>query len=103
MIPAPLCAVIRTKCISAPGPTMFSSSVSTTVLSSEDLEEINRFHTAWCEENGVDKADAKALDVASSLIEWYASDTKYRSRAKLEHEPALPESDRIRSLLMQIT
>ena len=47
--------------------------------------------------------DAEALDVASSLIDWYASDEKYRSRAKLDHAPALPESERIKSLLMQIT
>jgi len=82
---------------------MISTMVSSTVLSSDDLEEIDRFHTAWCEENGVDKTDAEALDVASSLIDWYASDTKYRTRAKLDHEPALPESERIKSLLMQIT
>ncbi len=82
---------------------MFSTAVSTTVLSSEDLEEIDRFHTAWCEENGVDKNDAEALDVASGLIDWYASDTKYRDRAKLDHAPELPESERIKSLLLQIT
>jgi len=47
---------------------MFSNNLSSTVLSSDDLEEIDRFHTAWCEENGVDKTDAEALDVASSLM-----------------------------------
>lgn len=82
---------------------MLSNSVSSTVLSSDDLEEIDRFHTAWCEENGVDKDDAEALDVASGLIDWYASDTKYRARTKLDHEPALPESEQIKSLLMRIT
>ena len=82
---------------------MVSITVLPTVLSSEDLEEIDRFHTAWCEENGVEKTDAKALDVASGLIDWYASDTKYRARAKLDHAPALPESEQIKSLLMKIT
>ncbi|MGF9562050.1 hypothetical protein [Neorhizobium sp. JUb45] len=82
---------------------MLSNRVSSTVLSSDDLEEIDRFHTAWCEENGVDKTDAEALDVASGLIDWYASDTKYRSRTKLDQAPALPESERIKSLLMRIT
>ena len=82
---------------------MVSITVLPTVLSSDDLEEIDRFHTAWCEENGVDKNDAEALDVASGLIDWYASDTKYRTRAKLDQAPSLPESERIKSLLMQIT
>ncbi|MDP9837907.1 hypothetical protein J2T09_002667 [Neorhizobium huautlense] len=93
----------HTQKMRAQGLAMFSNNLSSTVLSSDDLEEIDRFHTAWCEENGVDKTDAEALDVASSLIDWYASDEKYRSRAKLDHAPALPESERIKSLLMQIT
>lgn len=82
---------------------MISNMGSTTVLSSDDLEEIDRFHTAWCEENGVDKTDAAALDVASGLIDWYVSDAKYRARTKLDHAPELPESEKIKFLLMQMT
>jgi len=47
-----------------------SPSYSTVPLSSDDLEEVNRFLNAWCEENGVDKTDGRAQEVASALIEW---------------------------------
>ncbi|MGF9692833.1 hypothetical protein AAIH46_08445 [Rhizobium sp. 0TCS1.26] len=80
---------------------MIFSSTSSKVLSSEDLEEIERFHSAWCEENGVEKSDERALEVASALIDWYSADTRYRSSSN--QAPALPVSEKIKALLLQIT
>jgi len=79
-----------------------SPSYSTVPLSSDDLEEVNRFLNAWCEENGVDKTDGRAQEVASALIEWYATSPSYRHKSKLEHAPHLPESDKISALLDQL-
>ncbi|KAA3515347.1 hypothetical protein [Agrobacterium rosae] len=73
-----------------------------TPLSSDDLEEIDRFHTAWCEENGVDKTDVKAVEIASALISWYSTSPAYRMRAKLDHPPVLPDSEHIEKLLHQL-
>jgi hypothetical protein len=82
---------------------MIFSSTSSKVLSSDDLEEIDRFHSAWCEENGVAKSDARALEVASALIDWYSADTRYRSSSKLDQAPALPVSEELKALLLQMT
>jgi len=79
-----------------------ASSYSTVPLSSDDLEEVNRFLNAWCEENGVDKSDGRAQEVASALIDWYATSPSYRQKSKLEHAPHLPESDKISALLDQL-
>ncbi|MDQ1195373.1 hypothetical protein [Agrobacterium sp. SORGH_AS 787] len=79
-----------------------ASSYSTVPLSSDDLEEVNRFLNAWCEENGVDKSDGRAQEVASALIDWYATSPSYRQKSRLEHAPHLPESDKISALLDQL-
>jgi hypothetical protein len=79
-----------------------SSSRSATPLSSHDLEEIDRFHIAWCEENGVERTDIRAIEVASALLDWYSRDPTYRMRAKLDHPPALPQSAPIETLLHQL-
>lgn len=78
------------------------SSYSAIPLSSDDLEEIDRFLDAWCEENGVDKNDGRAQEVASALIDWYSTSPSYRQKSKLEHAPHLPASDRISALLDQL-
>jgi hypothetical protein len=72
------------------------------VLSSDDLEEINRFHTAWCEENNVEKMDPRAVEVASALIDWYSSSPAYRLRTKLDHPPDVPNSQQIEILLERL-
>ena len=78
------------------------SSHSTVPLSSDDLEEVNRFLNAWCEENGVEKTDGRAQEVASALIDWYSTSPSYRQKSKLEHAPHLPESDKISALMDQL-
>jgi len=72
-------------------------------LSPTDLEILEKFLDAWCQENGVDRADATAEEIASSLIAWYQADAK---RWSLEHfgetaEPAIPPE--IEELLRKIT
>ena len=79
-----------------------SSSYSTVPLSSEDLEEIDRFLKAWCEENGVDRNNERAQEVASALIDWYSTSPSYRQKSKLEHAPQVPESDHIAGLLSRL-
>ncbi|NTE88044.1 hypothetical protein [Agrobacterium rubi] len=79
-----------------------SSTCLPTMLSSDDLEEINRFHVAWCEENNVEKTDPRAIEVASALISWYSTSPAYRQRAKLDHPPELPNSQHIETLLERL-
>ena len=68
-------------------------------LSSDDLAEIDRFHTAWCYENKVAKTDVRAIEVASALIDWYSTDPPYRLQAKFDNPPILPQSKEIESLM----
>ncbi|XUY29615.1 hypothetical protein RMR21_021715 [Agrobacterium sp. rho-8.1] len=72
------------------------------ILSSVDLEEINRFHTAWCEENNVEKSDPRAIEVAAALIDWYSTSPAYRQSAKLDHPPEVPSSQQIDTLLERL-
>ncbi len=68
-------------------------------LSSDDLEEIDRFLNAWCEENGVRRTDERAAQVASALIDWYMTSPSYRQKIKLSDTPDMPPSDNIEALL----
>lgn len=72
-------------------------------LSPDDLELLERFLLAWCEENGVDRTDAAALEIASSLIDWFRLDQKARSRIQIEQQDDLAASPQIEHLLRQIT
>lgn len=72
-------------------------------LSPDDLEVLDKFLDAWCEENGVARTDAAAKDVASSLIAWYQEDPKYRSRIQLEKSEDMPIAPDILALLKQMS
>jgi len=72
-------------------------------LSPDDLEVLDKFLEAWCEENGVDRTDSAAQDVASSLIAWYQEDQKYRSRVQLKSPDEMPIAPDILALLKQIS
>lgn len=72
-------------------------------LSPDDLEVLDKFLEAWCEENGVDRTDSAAQDVASSLIAWYQDDQKYRSRVQFKSADELPIAPDILALLKQIS
>lgn len=78
------------------------ANASLPLLSSHDLHEIDRFHTAWCEENHVSKTDERAVEVASALIDWYVKSPSYRQRAKLDHPPDVPVSQEIETLLQDL-
>ncbi len=80
----------------------YPSNATLPVLSSDDLEEIDRFHTAWCEENNIGKTDERAAEVASALIDWYSTSPSYRQRTKLDHPPELPISQTIETLLERL-
>ena len=71
-------------------------------LSPDDLELLEKFLLAWCEENGVDRSDEAAVDIASSLIDWFRLDSKARSRIQLSQRDDLPASPEIELLLRQI-
>lgn len=71
-------------------------------LSSDDLEEIDRFLVAWCEENNVEKTSSRALEVASALIDWYSSNFNYKRSAKLDSPPVSPASEKIDGLLLKL-
>ncbi|MDR6820810.1 hypothetical protein J2X76_006010 [Neorhizobium sp. 2083] len=80
-----------------------SETPSKAAITPDDLEVLEKFLDAWCEENGVDKSDDAAKDVASALIALYQEDPKYRSRIQLESSDALPVSREIEILLRKIT
>ena len=44
---------------------------STMVLASDDLELLQKFLEAWCEENDVDPNSEQAQFIASGLFNWY--------------------------------
>jgi len=73
------------------------------LLSPGDLEVLETFLAAWCEENRVHRNDAAAEDIASALIHWYQRDPRSRSRVHLKSMDELPLSPEIETLLRQIT
>ncbi|TNM62144.1 hypothetical protein [Aliirhizobium smilacinae] len=71
-------------------------------LGSDDLELLERFLEAWCEENGVDKTSPKAQNIASSLFDWYQFDLADRTNLKSGPPTPLPESKELDSLLKRL-
>ncbi|WP_421591098.1 hypothetical protein [Shinella sp. M27] len=72
-------------------------------LSPDDLDVLEGYLCAWCEENGVERTDAAAKNIASALISWYEQDAKSRSRVQLDQTDEPPMSSEIEALLRQIT
>ena len=72
-------------------------------LAPDDLEVLEKFLKAWCEENGADRSDEAAKDVASALIDWYQEDPKFRSRVQLKNTHDVLPSREIEILLRKIT
>lgn len=71
-------------------------------LAPDDLELLEKFLVAWCEENGVDRRDEAAADVASALIDWYRLDPKFGKRLKPTPDEDLPKSPEIQILLQKM-
>lgn len=73
--------------------TELRSCSSTAALAPEDLEVLQTFLQAWCEENNAEITDKAAVEVASGLIDWYLFALGDRSLLKpppikLASEPA---------------
>jgi hypothetical protein len=79
-----------------------SSSSAAVVLGADDLELLQRFLDAWCEENGVDTRSEKAADIASALFDWYQFELGDRNNLKTEPREPLPESMKLNELLRQL-
>jgi hypothetical protein len=75
---------------------------STVPLKSDDLELLQRFLEAWCEENHVDMTNEAAVNVASALIEWYQFELSDRNMLKPQPSKNLPDSPRLQLLLQQL-
>lgn len=72
------------------------------VLGSDDLELLQRFLEAWCEENGVDPQSERAQSIASGLFNWYQFELGDRNLIKSEPPQPLPESVELKRLLQQL-
>ncbi len=77
------------------------ATASAVPLGPDDLELLQRFLEAWCEENNVDVTDESAADVASALIDWYRFDVGDRNLLKPRPDGS-PESAKLRQLLRQL-
>jgi len=75
---------------------------SAVVLGSDDLELLQRFLEAWCEENGVEQSSEKAADVASALFNWYQFELGDRNLLKTNPPEPLPESSELKHLLRRL-
>ncbi|MFN7026904.1 MAG: hypothetical protein ACK4QP_20780 [Pseudorhizobium sp.] len=80
-----------------------NSSRSEVTLKSDDLNLLQRFLEAWCEEHHVDLKDDRAAEVASALIDWYRSGMTDRDMLK-SNPPLLPSKpDTIQHLLRRLS
>ncbi|KQQ37104.1 MULTISPECIES: hypothetical protein [Rhizobium/Agrobacterium group] len=75
---------------------------SAIVLGSDDLELLQRFLEAWCEERHVDVSSEEAQTVASGLFNWYQFELNDRNNLKSEPPEPLPESVELKRLLRQL-
>jgi hypothetical protein len=75
---------------------------SKVVLGSDDLELLQKFLEAWCEENGVDPQSDRAQSIASGLFNWYQFQLGDRVNLKPEPSEPLPESMKLNGLLRQL-
>ena len=82
---------------------MFQDNTSSTmVLASDDLELLQKFLEAWCEENDVDPNSEQAQFIASGLFNWYQFELNDRALMKTEPPGQLPESSELRQLMRQL-
>jgi hypothetical protein len=75
---------------------------SEVALKSDDLELLQRFLDAWCEEHHVDHSDDRAIEVASALIDWYKSGMTDRDLLK-SNPPALSPKPEMQLLLKRLS
>lgn len=75
---------------------------SNIVLGSDDLELLQRFLEAWCEENDVEPESEQAQAIASGLMNWYQFELADRNNLKSTLSEPLPKSKRLDNLLSQL-
>jgi hypothetical protein len=75
---------------------------STMVLGSDDLELLQKFLEAWCEENDVSPESEQAQFIAAGLFNWYQFELGDRALMKTEPPEELPESTELKQLLRQL-
>lgn len=80
----------------------WNNGASTIVLGSDDLELLQRFLEAWCQENGVAPDSEQAQTIASGLFNWYQFELGDRNLIKSEPPQPLPESTELKRLLSQL-
>ncbi len=80
-----------------------STSRSEVTLRSEDLNLLQRFLEAWCEEHHVDLKDDRAAEVASALIDWYRSGMTDRDMLKSDPPQLPPKPETIQHLLRRLS
>ncbi|HEX5934330.1 MAG TPA: hypothetical protein VFY63_09220 [Pseudorhizobium sp.] len=76
--------------------------MSGVALGSDDLELLQRFLDAWCEEHRVDASDEQAAEVASALFDWYMSENANRALLKADPLEMPPKPAKIQLLLRQL-
>jgi hypothetical protein len=82
---------------------MFRDNASSNiVLGSDDLELLQRFLEAWCEENGVGPDSEQAQAIAAGLVNWYQFELGDRNLIKSEPPQYLPESSELKRLMRQL-
>ena len=74
----------------------------TVALAPDDLDLLQKFLDAWCEEHDVAPTDREAVDVASALINWYQSPDSNRELLKGETAISSPTPLWMRALLRRI-
>lgn len=68
-------------------------------LAPDDLELLQRFLEAWCQENGVDSSADSAADIAAALIDWYLFKVDDRSQLKLALDESLTATPQLQRLV----
>jgi hypothetical protein len=82
---------------------MFDSTSTARVLGSDDLELLEKFLQAWCEENGVKPDSERAQAIASGLFNWYQFELRDPDQLKSEPPEPLPVSFKIKELMQQLS
>lgn len=82
---------------------MFRDKVSSNiVLGSDDLELLQRFLEAWCEENDVGPESQEAQAIAAGLMNWYQFELGDRNNLKPGPATPLPVSEELEILLRKL-
>ncbi|WP_275786188.1 hypothetical protein [Pararhizobium gei] len=82
---------------------MFQPLDGNAALEAEDLNLLQSFLEAWCEENAADIRSEAASEVAAGLIAWYQSGVSDRIRLQAMFKDDVVLTDRIDTLLWELS